>query len=75
LVGQPRAGVRAACKYPPGRDKLPRGMKPADIPVEQPTRFEAGHQSGHREVVGIEIPPSLLARAIVYRVGNVGSKR
>ena len=50
-------------------------MKPADIPVEQPTRFEAGHQSGHREVVGIEIPPSLLARAIVYRVGNVSSKR
>jgi putative ABC transport system substrate-binding protein len=44
-------------------DRILKGAKPADLPVEQPTKFETGHQPEDRQNLGLTIPPSMLARA------------
>jgi putative ABC transport system substrate-binding protein len=44
-------------------DKIFNGTKPADLPVEQPTRFELIVNVRAAKVIGITVPPSLLARA------------
>jgi putative ABC transport system substrate-binding protein len=61
ICGTSFADLFRRAATPCGSD--PKGVKPADLPVEQPTKFELVINRRTANALGLTVPPTLLAQA------------